>query len=77
MRNFAPKQKLMTRLAVLLSFLVDLSHHVSVDEYMFFELLKVRVRPLLLCWWSKLPMLRSCLLLFASTKTLFSRVCYY
>jgi len=30
----------MTHLAVLLSFLVDLSHHVSVDEYMFFELLK-------------------------------------
>ena len=33
----------LAQLAILvISFLVDLSHHVSVDEYMFFEVLQVQ-----------------------------------
>ena len=40
----------LTHLVVLFSFLIDLALNISVDEYMFFEILKVRLIQRLMVW---------------------------
>ena len=40
----------LTYIAVLFSFLIDLALNISVDEYMFFEILKVRLIQRLVVW---------------------------
>ena len=40
----------LTYVAILFSFLIDLALNISVDEYMFFEILKVRLIQRLMVW---------------------------